>query len=60
MKRQRNEPTHDLQLLEEDIEERLDAGLQNLMRNMSLRQLVRTMHSLNDEVERRVDPPTLH
>ena len=59
MKRQRNEPTHDLQLLE-DIEERLDAGLQNIMRNMSLRQLVRTMHFLNDEVERRIDPPTLH
>lgn len=59
MKRRRNETTRDLQQLK-DIEERLDAGLQDLMWNMSLQQLARTMHFLNDEIQRRMDPPTLH
>ena len=59
MKRRKNEPTHDLQLLE-DIEERLDAGLQNLMWDMSLRQLMRTLTFLHDEIKRRMDPPTFH
>jgi hypothetical protein len=59
VKRRKNEPTHDLQLLE-DIEERLDAGLHNLMWDMSLRQLMRTLTFLHDEIERRMNPPTFH
>ena len=60
VKRRPNEPTsHDLQKLK-DLEESVSAKLQNIILNMPSRQLVPLLCFMNDELERRLNPPTLH
>lgn len=44
----------------EDLDELVNTKFQDLILNMSMRQLLPLMRLLNDEVERRIAPPILH
>lgn len=51
---------HDLRQLLEDLDERAAARFHDMILNMPSRELVQHLQFMHDELERRLNPPTLH